>query len=255
MDTYMKDDRGGRKMMAGIAVLTMALLAGGCSSPLAKVTHERSVVMPAGAVGAMAVDVSNACGSVEVRVDPRWKSPKVEWFAIGDVPEASKGKEKEWVATDVAVDQGRAVLRVLGAELDGRRVPVRVLVMIPACAGVRVRNSDGPVRLMHVGGAVDVVNGMNGAGGGEVTVVVDGSSKDPIHVTTTNANVSVSLARGTSGSVKLTAPAGRVNMKAGKESLKNVKVDKSKWMGVVNGGENAITINADEGNVELVLRD
>lgn len=243
---------GWKLALAGIA---LAMGAGGCASNVAKRTHERAVEMPAGAVGAMAVDVSNACGSVEIRVDPRWTTPKVEWFAIGDVPEGSKAKAAEWVATDVAVDQGRAVLRVLGSEIDGRRVPVRVLVMIPACAGVRVRNSEGPVRLMHVSGAVDVVNGENGTPGGQVTAVLDAATKEPIRITTTSGNVSVSLARGTRGSVSLTAPVGRVSMKGGKESLKNVKVEKSKWMGVVNGGESAITLNADDGNVELTIRD
>lgn len=263
MNKHMNSGRGvgavGKAMWIA-AVVGVGMGMGGCASKLApsnlvKVTHERAVEMPAGAVGAMAVDVSNACGSVEVRVDPRWKSPKVEWFAIGDVPGAMKEKETEWVATDVAVDHGRAVLRVLGSELDGKRIPVRVLVMIPACAGVRVRNSEGPVRLMHVSGAVDVVNGVNGAAGGDVTAVVDGATKEPISVTTTSGNVNVELARGTSGNVKLTAPVGRVSMKGGKEKLTSVKVDKSKWMGVVNGGENAITLNADDGQVRLVIRD
>lgn len=241
--------------MAGLAIGALTLVVGGCASQMVKVTHERAVVMPAGTVGAMAVDVSNACGSVEVRVDPRWKEPRVEWFAIGDVPEASRGTETEWVATDVAVDQGRAVLRVLGSELDGRRVPVRVLVMIPACAGVRVRNSEGPVKLMHVSGAVDVVNGLQGASGGHVVVVVDGATTEPISVTSADGNVSVSLARGSRGNVSLTAPVGRVSMKGGKEGLRNVRVEKSKWTGIVNGGENAVALHADDGHAELVIRD
>lgn len=243
-------------MAVGLSAAGMMMaVVGGCTSNLAKVTHERMVEMPAGAVGALAVDISNACGSVEVRVDPRWKTPKVEWFAIGNVPEVSKGKETEWVATDVAVDQGRPVLRVLGTELDGQRVPVRVLVMIPSCAGVRVRNSEGPVKLMHVSGAVDVVNGVQGVSGGHVMVVVDGVTREPISVTSTDGNVQVSLARGSSGNVTLTAPVGRVSMKGGKEALRNVRVEKSKWTGVVNGGDNAITLNADGGHVELVIRD
>jgi hypothetical protein len=241
--------------MMGLAIGAIAIVVGGCASRVGRVTHERAVEMPAGTVGAMAVDVSNACGSVEVRVDPRWKEPKVEWFAIGNVPEASKGKETEWVATDVAVDRGRAVLRVLGSELDGKRVPVRVLVMIPACAGVRVRNSEGPVKLMRVSGAVDVVNGVNGAPGGRVDVVVEGPTREPISVTSADGSVSVSLARGSSGNVTLTAPMGRVSMKGGKEGLRNVRVEKSKWTGIVNGGENAIALHAEDGHVELVIRD
>lgn len=237
----------------------------GCTSNMVKTTHEREVSLPDAAVGAIAVDVSNVCGSVEIRVDPRYKSAKVEWFAIGNEPEARqvkdargrvlKDSDTEWVATDVGVDHGRTVLRVLTSELDGKRVPVRLLIMVPACAGVRVRNSEGPVTLSHVSGAVDVLNGVGGAAGGQVTAMLDGATKEPVSISTTNADVNVSLGRASAGTVTLTAPAGRVSMRAGKESLKDVKVAKSKWSGVMNGGENAITIHADDGLIHLEVRD
>src|SRR5262245_33913179 len=69
-----------------LTITTMAalllLMLPACRS-IAPLTYERIVTMPKEGVGAPAIDAQNASGSVEVRVDPRFTTTRVEWFVIG----------------------------------------------------------------------------------------------------------------------------------------------------------------------------
>lgn len=233
---------------AALLVLA-ALCAGGCAARAPKaVVPIRGEGSVAGA-SAPAVDVQNAWGAVCVRVDPEARGPRVQANPIEGPSKATP----DWVAAEIVPDQGRAVLRVLAVPGEpGKDQRVYILVTVPACSGVRVRNAGGEVTLENVSGAIQVENGGAGRPGGDVIVRTAAALTDHVALRTTAGHVRLTMAPGSAGEITATAP-GAITFNTHKADVRRVHAEAHRWRGVLANGSAPMVLETESGSVFIAV--
>lgn len=210
------------------------------------------------ATGVPAVDVTNSRGSVVIEVDSSLKAPRVSAVTrAGAVP--------TWIGASMGVDHGRPVLRVLNTDPRALGEFVDIRVLMPACGGVRVRNSEGPVRLSGVGGAVDVETSLTGDARA-IDVRMGSAADAPIALRTDRGSVLLVAPTGSKGAVHARAATsggngvgggwgatggGGARVAAPNERMTDVRTLLGEAFAVVNGGTNPIEALTGAGDVEV----
>lgn len=210
-------------------------------------------------VGPLGVDVQNQLGEVEVTVDPAVEHPFVEAvpMATGS-PMGSIDRESgasPWAAAQIGTSEGGRVLRVLCTSREGESArPVYLRVVVPACDGVRVRNSGGPATVVDVGGTIDVQTTPSAAyswpEGGAVRVRTSRVLKSNVTLVSSDGEVSLDLPRSSTGTIVAESPNTRVDLATVKGTQSNSEA-RTSLRGVysvsLNEGTNTLTLRSGRG--------
>jgi hypothetical protein len=200
----------------------------------------------------LAIDVQNAFGSVSIEVDPKIEAPTVWVFAKGDTAEKTK---PTWAAAGLDSVDGLPVLRIATENPEGE--PSRdyvVRVRVPHCAGVRVRNTGGSVRVTGVRGAVDISNDLSGSSDSEAIFVrMSEGSLGPILLNAQAGNIELRLPATHAGILSAASGDGQVRVDAAPATVKGVNATTNRWDGVVNGGDQPITLRTGRGMVKVLI--
>jgi hypothetical protein len=231
--------------------------------------NQRTVALEESQLAFLALDIQNTLGSVEVEVDPRRSDILVQWRAFasstatptmprpvivnGANDSADPDQPAGWIATDLADDNGLPVFRVLSGAPEGELAAMRIRIVVPSCAGLRIRNSGGAVTATGVSGAIDVRTGQDGMPGGDITIRAAAPQEDPVTVLATQGNVLVTLSRESKGQIRATSGnGGVVAIQAPGSSLRATKVARDNYVGTL-GGDNTIELHSANGSVTLAI--
>ncbi|MBX3383817.1 MAG: hypothetical protein KF864_09970 [Phycisphaeraceae bacterium] len=233
--------------------LVLSTLLGGCGA--AQRSHQVPVTGAETFVqeGPLGIDVHNAFGSVFIEVDEALTSPLVWVWAKADTAEKSK---PTWAAASLDRTDGLPVLRVATENPEGSVAQEYVVrIRVPGCAGVRVRNSGGTVRVTGVKGAVDISNELSasGRGGQAMYVQVSEGSTGPIMLNAPLGTIELRLPASQAGVVSAGSESGRVTVDAATASVLLPKVTTNRWEATVNGGTEPITLRAGSGDVKVLF--
>ncbi|CAG0950554.1 hypothetical protein PHYC_00177 [Phycisphaerales bacterium] len=237
------------------ALLSVALLSGGCHL-------FPNEVQPAGPVQVastppdidwsqpLALDLDNQAGSVTIIVDATFR--RAEVFAITTTDDGRR-VAAPWAAADYQAAEPRAILRVLckrgpNAGGDGK---TDVTIRLPACAGLRVRNSIGPVLATGVSGAIDIQNGSDVELGGNVTVEVGSPLGTPMMLRSAGGSVRLDLPTSSRGLFFVHSGVNQISFVAPKEETQAGAADARGWNFDLNRGEHQVRLIADQGPVTV----
>jgi hypothetical protein len=205
------------------------------------------------------VEVENGRGTVTVEIDPRITEPRV----IGNVyPEPGSTKTVREDATqgstfsaEVVQTDGRPVVRVHGAPPESQGAAVEITVRLPACWGVTVHNAGGAVRLVGVAGPIVVENGAGGGPGGMVIVRTGETMTDAVTLTTTSGDIYYQIPPSSTGKMDLLSLDGEAELRAQGGRLTEVVPTYSWYRGVLNAGQNLVTLRSGKGMVRVTVLD
>ncbi|MBY0113700.1 MAG: DUF4097 domain-containing protein [Phycisphaerales bacterium] len=233
-----------------IGLGTMAL--GGCkSAPPVTVTGLDALKRSP----SVALDVENPKGSVLVYVDSEATTPRVIARAGKRTGEPSENYNGDrWVTAKITETDGRAVLTVRNTERAPEEANywVQLIVVLPSCDGVRIKNSEGLVDVRGVSGAVQIENGGAGLPGGPVQFESSKPITAPVTITTAGGNVDVIFATGTTGNIELLSGNGMLaNISAWTGQLEHSTHKPGSFKGVLNRGQNPVKIKTNEGQIDL----
>jgi hypothetical protein len=245
-----------RLCLVGLAVAGMALgMLGGCGRG-AKVAVPLSGMEIAPDFGPT-VDVTNFRGSVTVIADERAVTPSVSAKVRPlDRTFPMKGKElaaKANITADSGLEGGRRLLRVVSTPTGSDEVAVDLVVRVARTEGVRVRNTGGTVELVRVLGPITVINGVGGASGGDIVVRTGEVMTDHVTLTTTEGDVVYQVGPGSTGAYYLETDSGSAYFNAQMGTVTHVRPEPSKYRGVLNGGDNPITLRSGKGDVRAAV--
>lgn len=243
------------RLRAALALSSMfaaAFLLTGCAGRTALVEQEFDVG-PAGAFGqGPAVDVQNAHGKVEVRVDPLADRARVEVSARTSTRLTAEEERSLLDALRVeqtlAQDGGPDTL-VVRTDAIGRaegEVSFDVRVTLPRASGLRVVNRGGDVRVTGVGGAVQVENR-----DGAVELRTDEPMTSPVALTTTGGSVYYQAPVTSRQRIDMATERGKASLQA---RHPRVRVTDYSWDGVrilatINGGDAPALLRSDTGRI------
>jgi hypothetical protein len=236
------------------ALVAWTLAAGGCAKGRRIIPSSYRVAVAGTGVEdqdyqRLAVDIDNHAGSVLLIVDPRLEQPVV----TATPRDRGKRGAPAWAAASVSDDEGHPVLRILvedpaGVESSGTDVVVRV----PDCGGVRVRNEHGPVVLREVSGAIDVQTSMNSSSAKAISVQTRRKINAPILLRADRGDIELRIGAGSSGRVRAEA-SGYVNVDSAMTPVTDVRYTRKVWTGTINGGTNDVVASADDGDVFVLV--
>ncbi|MDX2132596.1 MAG: hypothetical protein SFY69_11150 [Planctomycetota bacterium] len=197
----------------------------------------------------VAVDVDAGAGSVFIEFDDALKEPQV--VAMTDGPEGRR-VAASWAATSVEAAEPHPIFRVLA--VDEGDAAADVVIRVPRCAGLRVRNIAGGVRVIGAAGAIDVQSGSDVTPGGNVSVSLAEPLDAPLLVRSASGQVHLDLPAGSRGVFALTSGIGMTSFLAPEEELTGASGTHGEWRGVLNGGEHECRVIADNARVEVRVR-
>lgn len=208
-------------------------------------------------VSGPAIDISNLRGNIDVRIDRRLKEISVESKVRVD----KNGKHFDLDIINESVEvtseiQDRGGLPVLVVTTTSRREEqdyfVDLTISMPAAEGIRVRSGGGEIRVSGVVGAVEIENAT-----GPIEVKTPSPITQPFTIRTGSGNVYVQAPPQSTGRVTLNATGGRTILEAnqGGVVLEKISTTMTQLTGIVNKGQNPITVSTVDGNVRLLLLD
>lgn len=238
--------RLGAMCLVGLAFL------GGCNRPVRESVQIGGASLSAGS--APAVEVVNPNGSVRVEVDGRLAEPMV-FARIRPAPGSQLDPELAAtfvsVSAEAADEGGREVLRVRAEDApDAPESPrVQLVVRLPDTSGVTVRNARGPVELIGVSGPLDVESGYKGQAGGRVEVRAGEPMRVPVRLVTSDGPIFYQVPFGSTGVFDIRSEEGPARFLAHSGTVENVRIEGSRWTGVLNRGENPVELRSGRGLV------
>lgn len=200
----------------------------------------------------LALDVDNAVGPVDIVVDPTLDFPQVE-------AETYRGEARiptnpsTWAVGELTLDEGRPVLRVAARPPTGSSDVLWLKVRVPSSAGVRVRNSLGPITITGVLGSIDVESGTTDAPGGTVTVTSAGPVDAPVAIATTRGSITWNAVTGTAVAITARSVDATVEIRAPHDRVVGLARSMSTFSGTINAGRQPARLAAT-GPVTVVLR-
>ncbi|MCC6659428.1 MAG: hypothetical protein IT437_00945 [Phycisphaerales bacterium] len=205
-----------------------------------------------------AIDVRNWAGSVFIQADPTIKHASVTARAIprrGGAPKGDDLERQTFVAAESKVEGGHSTLRVVSETRlgDPDLSEARLVIKVPSCGGIMVRNAAGPVEVRGAAGAITIENGAGNQAGGLVIVRTDQVITDPVTITTTNGKIHFQAAPGTSGQFDIQSDDGMAVMYALVGTLRVTSATADHFVGVLNNGENPVTIRTGKGTAEVYI--
>jgi hypothetical protein len=237
-----------KPIVLGACVAVLGL----CGCTLPSMAPEVPVTGDSTAPGARyALDISNHRGNIAVLVEEGLERPVVTAHPWGGGRAPASVK---WVAAQVDRGEVHSVLRVLSVPPEGEGdVAVDLSIRVPGCAGVRVRNGGGEVRVVGARGAVDVQNGGVDTIGGPVSVSFAERLDAPVLVKTSKGHVSVEAGSGSKADLTLRCT-GQASVIVPAEAMSDVRTAKGEWRGRLNGGGFEVVLVSDDGDAVLRMR-
>lgn len=202
---------------------------------------------------AVALDVDNFRGSVDVRVDPFLDEFVVESDIVvrhgierEKIPEVERAVE---VDADLVRQDGRSVLRIR-TSTDRRKTEdhrVNLFIRMPRCDGLYIKNYDGMVELVNVRGAMEVHNRL-----GHVEVRTSHPIREPVTITTVDGNIYYQVPPGSTGVFDLEALEGEVRFvdRVGGMNASQ-HTSRKRYEGRVNEGTNRVLCRTNRGVVQV----
>lgn len=181
----------------------------------------------------LALDVDNAVGPVDITVDPTLTDCEIQ-------AETYQGDRRiptnpsTWAIGELSLDQGRPVLRVAARPSTPTSEEIRLMIRVPSSAGLRVRNTAGPVSVTGARGSIDIASGTPNAPGGNITLSSAGTIDAPVSMATTRGSITWYAERGTSVGINARSASGSVEVVAPNEKL----VGGTKGIGLFSGSLN-----------------
>lgn len=196
----------------------------------------------------VALDIDNQAGSVTVVVDPSLKRAEVTAVTTnaGGYPIAAP-----WAAADVEAAEPHPILRVLAKRTDAATGQTDLTVRVPACAGLRVRNSEGPVVVSGAAGAIDIQSGSDVQRGGDVTLSTGSAVNAPMLVRSAGGSVRLDLPTGSRGLISARSGVDQVTLIAPREQVEAAESVATEWRCDLNRGEFDVRLIADRGPIQI----
>jgi outer membrane murein-binding lipoprotein Lpp len=243
------------RMIAGSALASLVMLAG-CSVSTKHDLRVSKAATISRIDRPLAVDIENYRGSVEVEVVPGLTQPTLRAWVLDESKQFMRLTDdatvKSWYAAEVAVVQGRPVLRIMTTR-DAKTKPssVRLLVQTPTAEGIRVRNSGGSVILRGVGGEITVENGYKGGEGGDIRVTTTRRISEAMNLRTTAGDVSILVPTNSQGRLEINTPKGEPQVNVRGDGLDMVKKTLTTFGATLNGGTKVWNFLNAEGDVRV----
>lgn len=211
--------------------------------------------------GPTSVEIHNVRGDVRVIVDPKRTEPRITASFRYDSFVTRLTRERAFRAAPVAASyelRGDGVLLVVRTDAVRGNLPslaTDLTVRIPACADVTIRTAEGDVEVIGANGTVDIVADTNDGRSVSIVYRTDAAITGRVVIRTNSGNILFNPGDGSSGRFVLTSGSGgaEFDVKAGKVS-DVVLSSNARWEGVLNGGENSITLHSDDGTVRVKVR-
>lgn len=208
----------------------------------------------------LAVDVQNRKGTVRVVAEPRLKQPRVRAIRVAPADERTRrdkraapapGPVDSVAAAQIITVDGRSVLRVLADQPFENYADwaTQIEIRVPRCSGVRVRNTDGPVELVNVEGAIDVDNGAGNGPGGHITLRTDRPLSDPVLLVTPRGDIRAVLGHASALAIDAQTQYGSVNVDARRQTVDDALAQRLRWQGRVNHGDAPARLSTGNGSI------
>ena len=223
-------------LSALLPVLLAALVLGACRSspprekPSVEIKRHSDLADPR---AGLALDVDNAVGPVDIIVDAALTDCRIE-------AETYEGDRRiptnpsTWAVGELTLDNGRPVLRVAARPSTPKSEEIRLMIRVPSSAGLRVRNTAGPVTALGVQGSIDIASGTASAPGGNITLRTRGKVTAPVSLATTRGTITWVADRGTAVAINARSASGSVEVNSPDQKL----VGGSKGVGLFTGALN-----------------
>ncbi len=244
-----------RTILLGLAAVVAVSALGGCKAPKSK---RIAIAGPAVAAGAaVGLDVQNQNGGVKVVVTSWRPEPVVVARTRTGGRVAIEGENAQaWIAAESVDQDGRSVLRVLASPAEGGAgEPVDLVIFVPRCDGLTVRNAGGPVEVVGVAGAVDVESGGAGMPGGWIRVRSDRPVTAPVRLITDEGTIVCVVTPDSAGKISMNAPHGSAKIFAPETVLLGAQVSQTAISATLNGGSNDIVLHTANGDAQLIVRE
>ncbi len=207
-----------------------------------------------------AVEVDNFNGSVLVVADPALEAPEVRVRVRATsryAPKAGEMGKAVVVKATASIEGDERLLRVSGKAADQppKDVALDFYIRVPKVGATRIRNSGGPVDILHVGGMIAVENGAGGTPGGDVQVRTGEALTDNSTITTTNGKIMWQAGPGTSGRFDLVSDSGEAIFTCRLGEVSEVYPEFSHYRGILNNGKNQVTLRSGNGKVRAIVAD
>lgn len=265
----MADPRWHRGVLAVLLASIAALLPAGCRVPdatIAPLLADRSRITPiySGRVWddglATALDIENESGDIIVRVIPNLTGPRVEATVRWRDGESVDLRGLPPGRVDVAIAEdapGFGVLVVRSRLNEGlpEGATTLLVVEVPACFGVAVRNSGGAVVLNGVSGAITVENGVLNRPGGRIEVRAGDPLVDPVALVTTEGRVTLLMPPGGRAALDLASEDADAIFNADSGSVEGARITHNTYTGTWNGGTNTVMLRTGSGRVRVQVEE
>lgn len=248
------------RLVAALALAAFSALGQvGCTTTTLDARRLEAPTIADASVAGPGVDVSNLRGDVSIRVNPRAKGITV----IPTVRLDKDGPEHydlDLVVNSIDVvaevqDRGGlpALVVTTTSSFDPSGFFVDLDIRLPAAEGVRVRSGgDGVVSVVDAGGAIDVES-VRGA----IEVRTSKPLTGPVAISTGAGDVYLMAPPESTGRVTMRAYGGKCVLEAlsPRTLLHNVVSRGDSLTGVVNSGQNPVTLTTTSGNARMFLLD
>ncbi len=253
------------------SLATLLVLLGGCQAgdyrALVHADIDQAVILdgPAFEQGTLlALDIENVGGSIQVRVEPHLTAPTVEartrWKASDPAVWTDENPPSTVTARFDPAEAGRGVLTVRAglAEPAPEQSAIDLVVLVPQCHGLRIRNGGGPVQVVGVQGAVTIQNGLalgsaGDAGAGRIEVRTGAPISDPIALTTTRGPITLVTQPRGAAEFDLVTGDGDAQFRTAYGTVRDVKPEPGRYRGVWNGGTAPVTLQSGAGRVRVIV--
>ncbi len=243
---------GARSMKGGSL---MVWLAGLVAAPLVGCTavdRRETVIDIAPTTGALALDVQNFAGGVEVRVDPRFETARVlATVRVKDSPgKIARAAALSRVSVQARIEeQGpRAVLSVRStcdmADTAGHRADL--YITLPRADGARVVTRDGLVMLVNTSGGTEIHNER-----GAVELRTSHAMNDPVTITTVDGSIYYQVPSASSGVFDLETLNGDVIYIDRLGETRHSTGDSRRFTGQLNDGGNPVVARTNRGDIRV----
>jgi len=201
--------------------------------------------------GPLGIDIDNRLGSVRLEVAPELAAPVIWAGCSGDT---ETERTPDYVTASMVTVNGRSTLRVLSATVSATATPkpVNIRIKVPACDGLRIRNSGGSVWAKGVSGAIDIENDTPGHSGG-TTVFVSKPLHDSVKIHVKSGGIDLRVPDGSCGILTASAPAGVIAVDAAKTASRDVVTTGSRYSAKLGQCDNEITLIADQGDLQFLF--
>lgn len=232
--------KGVAALLPVLALAALALAPAACrsSAPREKPSVEiKRISDLADPRAGLALDVDNAVGPVDVIVDPSLTDCRIE-------AETYEGDRRiptnpsTWAVGELTLDNGRPVLRVAARPSTPKSEEIRLMIRVPSSAGLRVRNTNGPVTATGVQGSIDIASGTANTPGGNITLRTRGKVEAPVSLATTRGSILWVAERGTAVAINARSAGGGVEVNAPNEKIVGGSKGVGLFTGAINDGTN-----------------